>query len=103
MRCASWKRCRPSRTNVAAAIAKAGYVPDVMASSLTSRRTRLVGLVLHTITASIYGATGAGLTSVLSERQLLALIGDSGSAFYAEKIVAAFLGQRVVGMVLSNL
>lgn len=92
-----------ARARVAAAIAETGYVPDLVASSLTSRRTRLVGLVIPTITASIYAATVAGMTAVLRARQFEALIGDSGYALDGEeKLVAAFLGRRADGIVLSN-
>ena len=92
-----------ARARVAAAIAETGYVPDLVASSLTSRRTRLVGLVIPTITASIYAATVAGMTAVLRARQFEALIGDSGYVLDGEeKLVAAFLGRRADGIVLSN-
>ena len=92
-----------ARSRVAAAVAETGYVPDLVASSLTSRRTRLVGLVIPTITASIYAATVAGMTAVLRERQFEALIGDSGYTLDGEeKLVAAFLGRRADGIVLSN-
>jgi len=92
-----------AQVRVAAAIAATGYVPDLVASSLTSRRTRLVGLVIPTITASIYAATVAGLTALLRARQFEALIGDSGYALDGEeKLVAAFLGRRADGIVLSN-
>lgn len=92
-----------ARARIAAAIAETGYVPDLVASSLTSRRTRLVGLVIPTITASIYAATVAGMTAVLRARQFEALIGDSGYALDGEqKLVAAFLGRRADGIVLSN-
>ena len=92
-----------ARARVAAAVAVTGYVPDLVASSLTSRRTRLVGLVVPTITASIYASTVAGLSDVLRGRGFEALIGDSGYALEGEeKLVAAFLGRRADGIVLSN-
>jgi LacI family gluconate utilization system Gnt-I transcriptional repressor len=92
-----------ARERVAAAVAETGYLPDLVASSLTSRRTRLVGLVIPTITASIYASTVAGLTEVLRARNFEALIGDSGYALDGErKLVAAFLGRRADGIILSN-
>ena len=93
-----------ARARVAAAVAEIGYVPDLVASSLTSRRTRMVGLVIPTITDSIYAATVAGLTSVLRARHFEALIGDSGYDLGAEEqLVKAFLGRRADGIVLSNI
>lgn len=92
-----------ARARVAAAVAETGYVPDLVASSLTSRRTRLVGLVVPTITASIYADTVAGLGAELRARGFEALIGDSGYTLAGEqKLVAAFLGRRADGIVLSN-
>jgi len=92
-----------ARARVAKAVATTGYVPDLVASSLTSRRTRLVGLVVPTITSSIYASTVAGLSDVLRERGFQALIGDSGYALDGEeRLVAAFVGRRVDGIVLSN-
>ena len=92
-----------ARARVAAAVAKTGYVPDLVASSLTSRRTRLVGLVVPTITASIYADTVTGLTAELRAQGFEALIGDSGYVLDTEqKLVAAFLGRRADGIVLSN-
>ena len=92
-----------ARARVAAAVAETGYVPDLVASSLTSRRTRLVGLVIPTITASIYASTVAGLTEVLRARNFEALIGDSGYTLDGErKLVAAVLGRRADGVILSN-
>jgi LacI family gluconate utilization system Gnt-I transcriptional repressor len=92
-----------ARTRVAAAVARIGYVPDLVASSLTSRRTRLVGLIVPTITASIYAATIAGLLQLLRARGFEALIGDSGYALEGEeKLIAAFIGRRADGIVLSS-
>jgi LacI family gluconate utilization system Gnt-I transcriptional repressor len=92
-----------ARARVAAAVDQTGYVPDLVASSLTSRRTRLIGLVIPTITGSIYASTVAGMTEVLRERGFEALIGDSGYGLDGEhKLVAAFLGRRADGIVLSN-
>jgi LacI family gluconate utilization system Gnt-I transcriptional repressor len=92
-----------ARARVADAVARTGYVRDLVASSLTSRRTRLVGIVVPTRTASIYAATVAGLTETLRARDFEALIGDSGYALAEEeRLVAAFLGRRADGIVLSN-
>lgn len=93
-----------ARARVAKAVATTGYVPDLVASSLTSRRTRLVGLVVPTITSSIYASTIAGLSEVLRERGFQALIGDSGYTLDGEeRLVATFVGRRVDGVVLSNI
>lgn len=92
-----------ARARVAAAIEKTGYVPDLVASSLTSRRTHLIGVVIPTITGSIYASTLEGLASVLREQRFNALIGDSGYRLEIEQeLVSAFVGRRVDALVLSN-
>jgi len=92
-----------TRARVAAAIAQTGYVPDLVAASLTSRRTRLVGLIVPTLTASIYAATVAGLTSELRAAGFQMLIGDSGYSLDEEqKLVEAFLARRADAIVLSS-
>jgi LacI family transcriptional regulator, gluconate utilization system Gnt-I transcriptional repressor len=92
-----------TRARVAAAVEKTGYVPDLVASSLTRGRTRLVGIVVPTLTASIYAATVTGVTETLRRHGFEALIGDSGYELDTEeKLIAAFLGRRADGIVLSN-
>ena len=85
------------------AVAETGYVPDLVASSLTRGRTRLVGIVVPTLTASIYASTVAGLSETLRAHGFEALIGDSGWTLEGEeKLVAAVLGRRADGLVLSS-
>lgn len=92
-----------TRARVERAVAETGYVPDLVASSLTRGRTRLVGIIVPTLTASIYAATVEGLAETLRAHDFEALIGDSGYTIEGEeKLVAAFLGRRADGLVLSN-
>jgi|SRR5688500_14983131 len=92
-----------ARARIERAVEQTGYVPDLVASSLTRGRTRLVGIIVPTLTASIYAATVEGLAETLRARDFEALIGDSGYTLEGErKLVAAFLGRRADGLVLSN-
>jgi len=92
-----------ARARIADAVAQTGYVPDLVASSLTRGCTRLVGIIVPTLSASIYAATVEGLAETLRAHDFEALIGDSGYALAGEeKLVAAFLGRRADGLVLSN-
>jgi LacI family gluconate utilization system Gnt-I transcriptional repressor len=92
-----------ARERIAAAIEETGYVPDLVAQSLTRGRTGLIGVIVPTITQSIYAASVAGLTGVLRQNRFEALIGDSGyGPDGEERLVAAFLARRADGIVLSN-
>jgi LacI family gluconate utilization system Gnt-I transcriptional repressor len=88
---------------IAAAVAETGYVPDLVASSLTSRRSRLIGVIIPTVTASVYAATVAGISDALRGKHFQSLLGNSGYDLDEEaRLVAAFLGRRADGIVLSN-
>lgn len=93
-----------ARERIAAAVAHTGYVPDLVASSLTSRYSRLVGVIIPTVTASIYAATVGGISDALRDKRFQALLGNSGYDLAEEEhLVAAFLGRRADGIILSNI
>jgi len=90
-------------TRINSAIVDSGYVPDLVASSLASRRSRLIGLVIPTVTASVYAATVAGISDALGTERFQSLLGNSGYDLEHEgQLVAAFLGRRADGIILSS-
>lgn len=56
-----------TRERVVKAIADLGYVPDKGAGSLSSRRTRFIGLILPTLTNTNFAAIAHGLSEELKE------------------------------------
>ena len=85
------------------AIGRLGYVPDLTAGSLASNRSRIVGVIVPTIANSIFAETVGGLAAALASRHYQLLLGQTGYRVDEEAaLVAAFLGRRVDGLVLTG-
>jgi LacI family gluconate utilization system Gnt-I transcriptional repressor len=92
-----------ARRRIDAAIAATGYVPDLVAQSLVSNRTGMVGVVIPTIVDSIYASTIAAMSEVLRANRAQVLLGDSGYSLEEEEAIAgAFLARRADALVLST-
>lgn len=89
---------------VQAAIQKLGYVPNLTAGSLASAKTRIIAAVVPTISNSFFSETIEALANTLDQHGYQLLLGQT---FYREanetKIVEAFLGRRVDGIVLTGI
>ena len=92
-----------TRARVAAAIAKLGYVPNLTAGSLASQRSGIIAAIVPTIDNSIFAETMRGLTETLAAAGYQVLLGQTAYDESAEEaLVAAFLGRRVDGMVITG-
>lgn len=92
-----------TRARVTAAIAKLGYVPNLTAGSLASQRSGIIAAIVPTIDNSIFAETMRGLTSTLTAAGYQVLLGQTAYDANAEEaLVAAFLGRRVDGMVVTG-
>ena len=92
-----------TRARVTAAITKLGYVPNLNAGSLASQRSGIVGAIVPTIDNSIFAATMRGLTDTLAAAGYQVLLGQTAyDANTEDALVAAFLGRRVDGMVITG-
>jgi LacI family transcriptional regulator, gluconate utilization system Gnt-I transcriptional repressor len=92
-----------TRDKVFAAIRKTGYVPNLTAGSLASNKSRIVGAIVPTIDNSIFAETVRGLSDTLAEGGYQLLLGQSNYSLQVEEqLVAAFLGRRVDGLVLTG-
>ena len=94
-----------TRARVAAAIEALGYIPNLSASSLASRRSGIVGLLVPTIDNSIFADTVRGMTDAVATAGLQLLLGDFRYSEEGErKLVRALVGRQpdalvVVGVV----
>lgn len=85
------------------AIDACGYVPNLVAGSLASNRSRIVGAIVPTIDRSVFSDTIRGLSERLSLDGYQLLLGSTGySADEEERLVRAFLGRRVDALVLTG-
>ncbi len=92
-----------TRDTVLAAIKKTGYVPNLMAGSLASNKSRIIGAIVPTIDNSIFADTVRGLSDTLALSGYQLLLGQSNYDLKTEEsLVATFMGRRVDGLVLTG-
>lgn len=90
-----------TRTRVEAAVNQVGYVQNRIASSLSSQRSTVVGLILPNIAYSLFADTMKGISEVLHDNDYHLMISESGnSEEHEEVLISAFLSQRVSGLIL---
>ncbi len=89
---------------ITAAIERIGYVPNLLAGSLASKRTRIVAALVPTIANSIFSETVQGMSDVLAGEHYQLLIGQTGyDAAVEHGLVTAFVGRRVDGLILTGI
>ena len=92
------------RKKVADAIARTGYVPNILAGGLASARSRLVAAVVPTIAGPVFLETVQSLTGALAESGYQLMLGQSGYAGNREDaLLGAIIGRRPDGIVLTGI
>jgi LacI family gluconate utilization system Gnt-I transcriptional repressor len=90
-----------TRRRVELAAEALGYVPNLVAGALASARSRVIAVLLPTITSSIFATTITGLTEVLEAEGYAILMAQSGyDAAREKRVLAALLGRRPEGVVM---
>ena len=85
------------------AIAKTGYVPNLLAGGLRSNKSRLVAALIPTLVGPVFNETVQALTVALSERGYQLMLGQSGYADSREDdLLGAIIGRRPDGIVLTG-
>lgn len=85
------------------AVERLGYVPNLMAGSLASNRTKIVAAIVPTISNSVFSETVEGLASALHAGGYQLLLGQASyQPDEEQQLVEAFLGRRVDGLVLTG-
>jgi LacI family transcriptional regulator, gluconate utilization system Gnt-I transcriptional repressor len=94
---------KPTRERIEAAMRQVGYVPDLVAASLASRRSRVVAMVVPTIASSIFSDTVQGMADLLRRRGYQLIIGEgSYDQVQTDSVVEALLGRRPDGLILTG-
>jgi LacI family gluconate utilization system Gnt-I transcriptional repressor len=89
---------------VADAVARTGYVQNLLAGSLASTRSRLVAAVVPTIAGPVFLPTIQALTESLAERGYQLMLGQSGyEASREDELLEAIIGRRPDGIVLTGI
>lgn len=92
---------RATREKVLETVRVMGYVPNLLAGSLASSKSRLVAVLLPTIAHSLFSGTVEAIMSRLTEAGYQTLLGPTGySSEKEEALLEAILGRRPDGIVL---
>ena len=91
------------RKRVADAVARTGYVPNLLAGGLASTRSKLVAAVVPTISGLVFLETVQSLTEALAERGYQLMLGQAGySGNREDALLGAIIGRRPDGIVLTG-
>ncbi|RZL88251.1 MAG: LacI family DNA-binding transcriptional regulator [Variovorax sp.] len=86
------------------AVARTGYVRNVLAGGLASTRSRLVAAVVPTIAGPVFLQTVQALTEALAEHGYQLMLGQSGYADSREDaLLDTIIGRRPDGIVLTGI
>ena len=86
------------------AVERTGYVPNMLAGGLASKRSRLVAAVLPTIAGSVFLDMIQTLTDTLANSGYQLMLGQSGYANSREdQLLEAIIGRRPDGVVLTGI
>ncbi len=85
------------------AISELGYILDMAAGSLASRRSGLIAVIVPSLDNSVFSTTVQGLSDHLEPTGLELMLGSSGLSTESEEhLVRTFLGRRPEGIVLTG-
>ncbi len=85
------------------AIARTGYVPNMLAGGLASSRSRLVAALVPTIAGPVFLETVQALTEALAEHGYQVMLGQSGyTGSREDALLDAIIGRRPDGIVLTG-
>ena len=86
------------------AVARTGYVPNLIAGGLASNRSGLVAALVPTIAGSVFLDTVQALTDAFDEAGCQLMLGQSGySGFREDALINAIVGRRPDGIVLTGI
>lgn len=90
-----------TRARVAQVIEELGYVPDLIASSLSSKKSGFIAAILPTLNNVNFAETAGGLTEALRVSEFQLLIGYTDYRIREEEaLVRAMLARRPEGIVI---
>jgi len=93
-----------TKARVMAVVNRHHYVPHGLASSLASRRSRQIGVIIPTIANSIYASSTQAVNRVAQEAGYTVVVGISEfSPEYEAELIQRFLERRVEGLILTGM
>ena len=89
---------------VRSAIERTGYVPNLLAGSLASTKSRMIAAILPTLAGSVFIDTVQALTESLAAAGYQLILGQSGYENSREdELLEAIIGRRPDGIVLAGI
>ena len=88
---------------IRAVVARTGYVPNFLAGSLRSRRSRIVAAVFPQITNTMFVDTIQALTDRLHDEGYQLLLGFSSYEMREDELIAGILGRKPDGIFLTGI
>ena len=86
------------------AVERTGYVPNMLAGGLASKKSRLVAAVVPTISGSVFLEMVQSLTEVLAQSGYQVMLGQTGYENSREDaLLEAIIGRRPDGVVLTGI
>ena len=91
------------RNRVLDAVRSLGYVHNHLARNLSSQRSNVIGLVLPSLENSIFAQTVKGISDYLRPRALQLMLAEAADdPEDEERVIGAFLAQRIGGLILHS-
>jgi LacI family gluconate utilization system Gnt-I transcriptional repressor len=92
-----------TRTRVQAAIERLGYVPNLIAGGLSSRRSRMIAAIVPTIASPMFSVPVQSFTDALAHSGYRVMLALSGYADGTEdELIRAVLSRRPDGLLLTG-
>ena len=93
-----------TRKRVTEAIARAGYVPNLMAGGLRSSKSRLVAALVPTLSGQVFSEMVRSLTESLAAKGYQVMLGQMGYGDSREdELLRAIIGRRPDGIVITGI
>ena len=94
----------PTLERVRAAVERTGYVPNMLAGGLASKKSRLVAVVVPTIAGVVFLEMVQSLTEALASSGYQVMLGQTGYENSREDaLLEAIIGRRPDGVVLTGI
>jgi LacI family gluconate utilization system Gnt-I transcriptional repressor len=93
-----------ARERIAAAIQQLGYVPNQAASTLASAKSQVIGVIVPSLSNSVFVDTLSGIRDSLNQHGYTFLIGESGYSPETEsRLIGSYLAHAPDGFLLSGI
>ncbi|MGW8311940.1 MAG: LacI family DNA-binding transcriptional regulator [Desulfuromonadales bacterium] len=98
------KVARKTLEKINQAIARTGYVPNLLAGGLASRRSRLIAAIIPSMANSVYAETVRAFSERLRDAGYQVFLGETGfSEQQEESLLSAVLSRKPDGILLTGI